>query len=251
MLAAIKSYLPENIKVVLRKIRHQFKDPRTLCRKLLARQYLKGNGIEIGALHNPLKVGRNVNVKYVDRYDNKGLAEHYPEQLSRKFVKVDIIDDGETLGSIPDGSQDFVIGNHFLEHSQNPLMTLKHMHRVLKIGGILYLALPDKRYTFDMKRPITPLEHLFKDLREGPQGSKHQHYEEWVAFVDGVTNAKRAEVETARLIEQDYSIHFHVWTQTEMLEMFIALKKQLGIDFDIEASLKNGIEFITILRKMG
>lgn len=250
MLTAIKSYLPENVKVVLRKIRYKLQDPRTLSRELLARQYLRGNGIEIGALHNPLEVGRKARVRYVDRYDNKGLAKHYPEQLSRLFVKVDIIDDGETLGSLPNGSQDFVIANHFLEHCQNPLMTLKHMHRVLKTGGILYLALPDKRYTFDLKRPVTHLEHLLKDLNEGPALSKRQHYEEWVSLVDDVKDAKRALEQTEKLIEQDYSIHFHVWTQAEILEMFIALKKQLGVHFDVEACLKNGVEFITVLRKM-
>lgn len=131
MLATIKSRLPERIKVILRKIRKKF-NSRSLGRELLAKQYLKGHGIEIGALHNPLAVGRKARVKYVDRYDNEGLKKHYPEQQYRDFVNVDIVDDGEFLSKVSDNSQDFVIANHFLEHCQNPLLTLKQMHRVLK-----------------------------------------------------------------------------------------------------------------------
>lgn len=250
MLAAIKSRLPEKLKIFLVKIRNKIRPFRYLNRELLSYHYLKGNGIEVGALHNPLKVYSRAKVRYVDRYDNEGLSHHYPEQISHSFVKVDVIDDGETLGTFEADSQDFVIANHFLEHCQNPLLTLSHMHRILKKGGILYLALPDKRYTFDVKRPLTTLDHVLEDYRGGPEASKRQHFEEWVTLVNNVKHENLAKQEVERLIDQDYSIHFHVWTQTEMLEMFLALKTKLGISFDIEACLKNGIEFITILRKM-
>ena len=44
-------------------------------RESVANAYIKGNGIEIGALHNPLKVSPAAHVKYVDRrLTIKGLA---------------------------------------------------------------------------------------------------------------------------------------------------------------------------------
>jgi SAM-dependent methyltransferase len=248
MLAAIKSRLPEKYKIILKRFIKKITNNKALDREALSYQYLKGNGIEIGALHNPLKVSSKAHVKYLDRYDYTGLNAHYPE-LKRSFVKVDIIDDGELLGAVADGSQDFVIANHFLEHCKNPLLTLSHMYRVLKKNGILYLALPDKRFTFDAKRPITPLEHLLQDYHTGPEFSKLQHYEEWVRLVDGIEDTACAAKRTKELMEQDYSIHFHVWTQREIMEMILHLKQLFGIQFDLEVCLKHGVEFITVLRK--
>lgn len=251
MLAAIKSFLPEKAKVVLRKIRKRMMSyGPSLNRGFLSYHYLRGNGIEIGALHNPLEVWPHAKVSYLDRYDNERLKQHYPDQLSCKFVTVDIVDNGELLTTILNDSQDFVIANHFVEHCQNPLLTLKHMHRVLKNEGILYLALPDKRFTFDAKRPITSLEHILNDFHKGPTASKQQHYEEWVSLVHDVKDAQQAKQDVENLIAQDYSIHFHVWTQSEIIEMVLALKKQLAISFDIEVCLKHGVEFILILKKV-
>ena len=33
-------------------------------------------------------------------------------------------------------------------------------------GSILYLAVPDKRYTFDADRPVTPTDHVLRDYQE-------------------------------------------------------------------------------------
>jgi hypothetical protein len=42
-------------------------NPVGIDRQMLAYEYLCGNGIEIGALHNPLRVPRRAHVRYVDR----------------------------------------------------------------------------------------------------------------------------------------------------------------------------------------
>lgn len=249
MWVSIKSWLPKKVKAFIKNALETMKPLGSLDRKMLSYHYLSGNGIEIGALHNPLKVKAKAKVKYVDRYDNKRLCQDYPEQLSQSLVYVDIIDDGETLATLPNESQDFVIANHFIEHCQNPLSTLSHMYRVLKNHGILYLAIPDKRYTFDVNRPITSLDHLLKDYEEGPEASKREHFAEWVKLVNVIQHETQAEEMTEKLIRQDYSIHFHVWTQAEILEIFLALKSRVGLKLEIEACLKNGVEFITILRK--
>jgi SAM-dependent methyltransferase len=95
------------------------------------------------------------------------LREHYPELNGLPLEEVDILDDGERLGTISDGSLDFVIANHFLEHCKDPLLTLSYFARVLRPGGIVYLAVPDKRHTFDVDRPVTSLDNLFRDHTEG------------------------------------------------------------------------------------
>ena len=68
---------------------------------------------------------------------------------------------------LPIRIQDFVIANQVLEHFQNPLLALQNMLRVLKPGGVLYLSLPDKRFSFDVDRPVTTVEHVLRDYRRG------------------------------------------------------------------------------------
>ena len=216
-------------------------------RSRLAEPYLKGKGLEIGALHNPLKVPAGVQVQYLDRMTVEELRAQYPELRSEKLVAVDIVDDGEKLSKIQNASQDFVIANHFLEHCQNPLLAIENMFRVTKAGGILFLAIPDKRYTFDINRPLTPYDHLVRDYNEGPEWSKRMHFEEWVRLVEKVQDEKAINKRTEDLLKIDYSIHYHVWTQAEIIELFLNIKKR--IEFDFELISKNGGEVILALRK--
>jgi predicted SAM-dependent methyltransferase len=218
-------------------------------RESIARQYLRGHGIEIGALHNPLKVPRCARVRYVDRMSAADLREQYSELNSRPLIEVDIIDDGETLSAIPDESQQFVIANHFLEHCQNPIGAVRNMLRVLKPGGILYLAVPDKRFTFDVDRPVTPLGHLLRDDAEGPEWSRQQHFEEWTRLVGKIEDPAEAAEKTRALMAMDYSIHFHVWTQVEILELLLTLKQQPGFRFEIELFTMHALEIALVLRK--
>jgi SAM-dependent methyltransferase len=148
--------------------------------------YLRGEGIKIGALHNPLLLPQSAKIKYVDRMSLPDLRKQYPELGSKELVDVDILDDGELLATIKDSTQDFVIANQFLEHCQNPIGAIRNMLRVLKEGGVLYLSIPDKRYSFDADRPVTSIEHLLKDYQEGPEWSKKQHFEEWIRYIDKI-----------------------------------------------------------------
>jgi len=72
----------------------------------VAFQYLRGSGIEIGPLHQPLEVSSQANVRYVDRMPVEELKQ-YPELSAYNLVEPDILDDGETLSSISDDSVDF------------------------------------------------------------------------------------------------------------------------------------------------
>jgi SAM-dependent methyltransferase len=215
-------------------------------RSVIAAIYLKGDGIEIGALHQPLSVPPGVRVKYVDRMPAQELQRHYHEISMTPFVDVDIIDDGEQLMKIEDASQDFVIANHFLEHCQNPIRTVQNFLRVLRPDGVLYVAVPDKRFTFDADRPPTTIEHLMRDFAQGPEWSKRQHFEEWSRLVNK-TGEESVPQEVERLLGIDYSIHFHVWRAADLLEMIAAMQRIL--QFEIELFLRNGFETILILRK--
>jgi predicted SAM-dependent methyltransferase len=234
-------------RVWARRFRRAFRRDRELGREEVARLYLQGQGLEIGALHNPLAVPRKAKVRYVDRMSVADLCRHYAELDPRHLVDVAIVDDGERLATVAADSQDFVIANHFLEHCQDPLGTLGNFLRVLRAGGVLYLAVPDKRFTFDRDRPVTPLDHLVADHQAGPQRSRRHHVEEWVRLVEKVTDPKQAAERVRLVLSFDYSIHYHVWTQAEFLELLAAVQKALPVE--IELFLKRDHEMIAILRK--
>jgi SAM-dependent methyltransferase len=218
-------------------------------RQRLAAEYLSGQGIEIGALHSPLEIPVDAAVQYVDRMPVSELRKQYPELATCDLVQVDIIDDGETLASLPDTSFDFVIANQMIEHCEDPIQTLEQHLRVLKPGGILFMAVPDKRYSFDVDRPLTTIDHLIRDYRQGTRTSRRTHFEEWVRQVDQYPEAE-VQQRVDYLLAFDYSIHFHVWTQETFREFLAYCDTDLSFPFVIERVQDNQAEFIVILRKV-
>jgi SAM-dependent methyltransferase len=232
------------------------------ARSEFAARFLAGEGLEIGPLHQPLAMPPYANARYVDRMRSDELRSEYPELADWDLTEVDIVDDGELLTTIPDGSQDFIVANHFLEHTENPVGTIETHLRKLKPGGVLFYAVPDKRYTFDFRRPVTPIEHMIADYEEGAERSRREHYTEWCRLVideesGSVGTAEEAASEewverrASELEDAKYSIHMHVWTQAEFLRLILALRERFDDAFDVEAAAGGGIEFIVVLRKAG
>ena len=218
-------------------------------RRDIAFQYLKGEGIEVGALHAPLQVPDSVKVHYVDRMSVSDLRKQYPELGAVGLVEADIVDNGETLSSIADNSWDFVIANHMIEHCQNPIGALENFLRVIKPGGLIYMGVPDKRYTFDIGRPLTTLDHLIQDYKQGPEWSKLGHYEEYIRLVDKFPEEQVAG-RMQHLLDIDYSIHFHVWTADSFPELLAYCQENLSYRFEVEHLHENFGELIVILRKV-
>jgi len=216
-------------------------------RAKLARRFVRGRGIEIGALHLPLEVPPGAEVRYLDRWPTEELRRRHPDVDVGNIVQVDILDDGERLTTIPDASQDFVIANHFIEHCEDPIGALENMVRVLKEDGVVYLAVPDKRFVpQDLHRPRTPITHVLDDHAAGPEGSRLHHFAEWARIVENVPH-DGVPARVDELIAEEVSIHFHVWTLRDVRELLAHLSDRLG--FEIEAAEKNGHENIFILRR--
>jgi SAM-dependent methyltransferase len=217
-------------------------------RALLALKYLKGDGIEVGALTAKLPVPRGTRVRYVDRLTVKELRGQYPELDGLPLVEPDVVDDGETLDSFAAESLDFVAASHFIEHCENPIGTIRHQLLKLRRGGVLFLVVPDKRATFDARREVTSVEHLVRDDRDGPEWSRRQHYVEWVRDAQAVPeDAVESTVE--RLLDQSYSIHFHVWTPEAFLELVTHCRDVEGLEFEFVAFERTADEFVVVLAK--
>ncbi len=110
-------------------------------------------GLEIGAHTQPVA----------------GLSPYYTDAVAHyagTAGRVDFLADARAL-PIADGILDYLCSSHVLEHLPDPIAALHEWHRVLRPGGWLYLVVPDKRFTFDEPRAVTPCEHLMRDFREG------------------------------------------------------------------------------------
>jgi predicted SAM-dependent methyltransferase len=236
--------------------------PYTDARAAFADWYLAGEGLEIGPLHQPLPLPPRARARYVDRMRVEDLRREYPELAGWDLTEVDVVDDGELLATVEDGSQDFIVANHFLEHCEDPIRTIETHLAKLRPGGVLFYAVPDKRYTFDFQRPVTPLEHMAADYELGPERSRGEHYEEWTRLViggefeEGGAAVEQSWEEWVRtrsrqLEESRYSIHMHVWTQAEFLRLVLDCRERSGEGFDLEATARQGIELIVVLRKRG
>ncbi len=220
----------------------------------LAERFLHGHGLEIGALHLPTVLPSGSRARYVDRMSIEDLRVHYPELADLDLTPVDVIDDGERLNTIDPESVDFIVANHFLEHCQDPIRTIETHLSKLRPGGTLFYAVPDKRYTFDYQRPRTTLQHVIDDHEHGPERSRAQHYLEWVSagLVPGFRPQTPREIEdkAAELEAEDYSVHFHVWTQADLTALMFHIHERLGT-FEVEAVRRRNIENIVVLRKHG
>lgn len=226
-------------------LRHGASDRKTI-REDIALWFLRGDGIEIGALDFPLRLPREARVRYVDYLGERGLREahHATLQAGRPLVVPDVVDDGSRLSSFADASLDFVVANHMLEHVEDPIATLEHQLRVLRSGGILYLSLPDARESFDAPRPRTTVEHLLRDHDEGPAVSRREHYEECARFIEG-HSGEILERRVEEMEAESLRPHFHVWEP----KTFAGFLSVLDLPFSLELLRASVGEFIVILRK--
>jgi SAM-dependent methyltransferase len=222
------------------------------ARRRFAARVIAGMGIEIGALHNPFPVPEAASVSYVDRLGTPELREEYPELADHPLVEVDVVDDGQTLAKFDDASLDFVIASHFLEHCEDPIGALRAHLRVLRPGGILLLAVPDRRHGVDRGREPTSLEHVLADHEQGPLRSRAEHYRDWVRLVDlplGNVPPERTESHAAELQSHGYSIHFHCWTADELAAQLREVIRRFDLPGTLGEQRDNDHEFLLTVRR--
>jgi SAM-dependent methyltransferase len=115
-------------------------------------------GLEIGPLASAVVAKSAANrVYYVDHCKTPELIEKYRGQVpAESIAEVDIVwSRGSLREAVGDKSFDYVIASHVIEHVPDLIGWLRDISDVLVPGGILALAIPDKRYTFDVARELS------------------------------------------------------------------------------------------------
>lgn len=125
-------------------------------KKITSALNLGGKGIEYGPLNRAILSKKYYNISYVDYADRASLSAHYgnnPDVDVSLIPEIDIVTGGKLISEfLPEESIDYVVASHVMEHVPDLLGWLESNLRVLKLGGRIAVAFPDKRYCFDLKR---------------------------------------------------------------------------------------------------
>lgn len=133
------------------------------------------------------------------------------------------------MGSLPSGAYDFVLSSHVLEHSANPILALSEWKCLLKDDGYLVLVLPDKKHTFDHRRPVTALAHLIDDFNARTGEDDLTHLPEILALHDLERDPEAGTMEAFRSrCMQNFEcrcLHHHVFDT----QLAVALVDHVGL----------------------
>ena len=230
-------------------------------RAQLAKRHLWGEGVEIGAMHHPLTPHSKMKVKYVDNTSREDNLSRFPQLLGKKLVRPDYIEDGFALTSFPDNSQNFVIANHVLEHSPNPLGVLTNWARVLRPGGSMLLTVPIAEFCFDRGRQETTSGHIREDYLADSQllnQRNFDHYMEWLAISEPAVLALHGkqpimESESQRrerakeMCQNNEEIHFHTFSVSSFHRFLELFCTEFDERFKVAEVCDAGREAITVL----
>ena len=138
-------------------------------------------GLELGPLHHPIVDRDGTQVLYVDHADTATLRQKYEGHDVGAIVDVDVVWDQRLAAALGErGPVAYVVASHVIEHVPDLVGWLAEVAEVLAVGGVLSLAIPDKRFCFDRRRAETQLadvsvEHL--QARQRP--SARQVFDFW------------------------------------------------------------------------
>lgn len=122
--------------------------------------------LEIGALDSPTFPERNV--RYLDWFSREELLAAIAgneRRLPDRLVEVDHVVKDKRFARHISVRFDVVIANHVIEHVADPVTWLRQVSK-LTPSGELFLAVPDRRYTFDYLRPVSTAGQLMRAYQE-------------------------------------------------------------------------------------
>ena len=235
--------------------------------------------IEIGPLHGPLAPKADGwQTTVVDRGSREELLDSYAGHEGVDLDKIEAVDivwrGGPLHEAFPahlHGSYRAVIASHALEHMPNPIGFFDSAARLVGEGGSLMLALPDKRWCFDLFKPVSTTGELLEAARtnrsrhNGPTLFDHNAYSVSVgglpsfgrdarpdiAFYVSLEKAREAFAGLSDGAEAPY-VDCHAWQFTPASFQLVLLELgELGeVDWHVEVvTPEPSVEFTAVLRR--
>jgi hypothetical protein len=137
-----------------------------------------GVGLEIGPSFDPVVAKRDGHqVEVLDHLSAADLRRKYQDAPNVDLSRIEDVDYVSDGGSILEligkrGYYDYIVASHVIEHTVDLLGFLSDCQQLLKPSGVLALAIPDTRFSFDCLRPVSSTgqvlqAHLDKGKRHG------------------------------------------------------------------------------------
>ena len=239
-------------------------------------------GLEIGALDKPRFDRTRTDVAYVDHAGTDELRQKYASDAAMAdhlddIVDVDFVWAGGRLADVVGDRApfDFVYASHVAEHAPDLIGWLDQLADVLGDGGIVALALPDKRLCFDVNRSVTEIADLVDAHLQGLVAPGYRQiydfHSKMVAVDPALMWAGLADYRGVWRTDLDPDLwgyelclkhrqtheyidgHCSVFTPASFLELYAKLVKLDLIGFEIASfhpTEPNTIEFRVCLRKL-
>ena len=229
--------------------------PDFIVKRNLLYQSLRGNGLEIGAFEHPADLPEVCDVTYCDVITKSEAFKLFPEVNNAELQEVDVILDIDKCGLsvFKDNSQDFVIINHVLEHLFDPVFAIRECFRVLKRGGTLVAAIPDKRFTFDKNRTLTTDVEIFKRIKRIPKIPTPDDYEDLLRNVHSkLLNEPqhiRQKALNGFLVRRE---HLNIWTDESFNSFFKFVCRKYYLTLILQKKInssENNFEFVGCWKK--
>jgi SAM-dependent methyltransferase len=209
---------------------------------------LRGSGVEVGPGTNPqVRPGRNIDVKYVESMPGKEWARVYakksgPSPQMKELWEQYVVASAHSLDVFDDASLDFVFSNHVFEHLVNPLGVLRNWHRKLRDGGIVAGVIPDARFTFDLRQPLSTIDECIAELQRDDYQLTDSHYERWCRYTAPYNRPED-------LIARRYSIHAKYYSAESFREVLEWSADVVGWSDVFVHATQNGKDFGFLVRK--
>lgn len=190
--------------------------------------YCKGYGIEIGAANCPYPFPSK-KVDYAD-YFNKSRKSLLDKE---GFFHLD--PPKCFLNGISDSKYDFLYASHVLEHSANPLRTLEEWLRVVKENGTIYIVVPNKLKTYDLKRETTPLSWFIHRYENDLWDFDLDEIQSMVDMTEGLPNYDVPESDKKSLYAEimenpDGNHHYSVYDPNSTIKLANFVATQFNLD---------------------
>ena len=240
----------------------------------------KGPGLEVGPLHSPIVTKDMADVCYVDVFSQDQLRANYandPAVSLADIPEIDFVLSGpEGVRRLPEvvgtaAPFAWMIASHVVEHVPDLIAWLAEIAEILDDGGRLLLAVPDRRFTFDILRPVTTVGQMLQahdlgetkpsvravfDLtRNAVRVSADDAWRGEVPDRDERIHDLAAAVSEAQRVRDGIYVDSHVWIFTPSL--FVEQLADLGrlglSDFVVEKlvpTILNDLEFYAVLRRL-
>ena len=141
--------------------------------------------------------------------------------FSNKYAN-QIIAEATNLKEIKNNFYDAVISSNCLEHVANPLKALFEKNRIIDSKGYFLLILPNKKMTFDHRRPFTTFKHIISDYKNNIGEDDLTHYDEIISLHDYEMDGLKNKEELISRAKNNYinrCFHHHVFNYELIYKM--------------------------------